>query len=456
MFDLLAKVALPANRNDLAFYNVTQLAALIKSKKITVVELTRFFIDRLKQHGDKLHCVISLQEETALQQARLLDEEIKKGKYRGVLHGIPYGVKDLLAISGTKTTWGAAPYKEQVINETATVVEKLNNAGCVMLAKLSMGELAMDDEWYGGLTRNPWDLNEGSSGSSAGSAAAVSAGLLPFAIGTETWGSIISPSTRCGITGLRPTFGRVSRYGAMALSWTMDKIGAMAHTAQDCAIVLNTMGGKDNKDPYSVQYPFNYNAHWDVKKLKVGYLKNMFYKPYAERANDSATLEQYRKLGMQLQPVSWNTDSIPVDEMSIILFAEASAAFEELTLTNKDDMLARQFKGAWPNYFRSGQLIPAAQYIQASRHRTLLQQRVYNMLKDYDVVICPTWGGNQLLVTNLTGNPAMCFPNGFTAKGKPTSITLIGNLYEEGKLVALAQAFQNSTAYNKQHPPAFQ
>ena len=443
-------VRMPKNIEDITYYSIGELAQLIKTKKISSTRLTQFYIKRLKRYGPKLHSVITLTEERALKQAKKADEEIAKGKYRGMLHGIPFGVKDLLTSKGYNTTWGAAPYKDQLINEDATVIKKLEKAGAVLCAKLSMGELAMDDVWFGGMTRNPWDTTKGSSGSSAGSASSVSAGLLPFAIGTETWGSIVSPSTITGVTGLRPTYGRVSRTGAMALSWTMDKIGPICRNAEDLAIVFNAIYGKDGIDPTLYDAPFNYHTKIDLKKLKIGYLKNDFAKKYSFHQNDSLALKKLEELGAQLIPIE--LPEIAANDIEIILTAEAGAAFDELTRTNKDDMLARQFKGAWPNIFRASRFIPAVEYINANRIRYLLIQEMQKLMEKIDVYVAPSWEGNNLLLTNLTGNPCVVVPTGFTTKGALTSISFMGRLFDEGRVIAVAKAFQDATDYNKKHP----
>jgi len=449
-------VELPADKNELAWYSVADLSVLIKTKKISSVDLTKFFLARLKKYGDTLHCVISLTEERAMKQAQKADEELAKGIYHGPLHGIPYGIKDLFAVAGYKTTWGAGPYKDQVIDSDAEVVKKLDEAGAVLVAKLSLGSLAMDDVWFGGLTRNPWDLNQGSSGSSAGSASATAAGLVPFAIGTETWGSIVSPCNHCGVTGLRPTFGRVSRTGGMALSWSMDKVGPICRSAFDCALVFNTLRGPDGMDQCVTDYPFNYNSITDLKKLKVGYLKSLFDMDDENRANDSITLNEFRNMGINLMPVALpDSATIPVKSLAIILVAEAAAAFDDLTRSNLDDKLNLQDKNAWPNIFRGAQFIPAVQYIQANRLRYKLIQEMFNTIKDFDVIIAPSFGGNQLLLTNLTGNPCVVVPNGLDKKGHPTSISFIGNLYDEATLLSFARMFQDNTSYDNQRPPLF-
>ncbi len=447
-------VSLPENRNDLAFYRVAELAQLVKNQRITSLELTRFFLDRLKRYGDTLHCVITLTEDLAIAQATRADAEIAQGKYRGPLHGIPYGVKDLLAVEGYKTTWGATPFQDQVIHETATVVKKLEEAGAVLVAKLSMGALAMGDVWYADTTRNPWDLQQGSSGSSAGSASATAAGLVPFSIGTETLGSIVSPSTRCGTSGLRPTYGRVSRTGAMALSWTMDKIGPICRNAADCALVFQAIIGPDGIDQTLVDLPFNYKSTPNFEELKIGYFKEAFDADYSTKKNDKKTLAVLRKMGARLTPVSF-PDTLPVSSMQIILNAEAAAAFDELTRSNRDTLLVRQNRGAWPNLFRQARFIPAVEYIQANRIRYLLIQEMQQLMSQYDLIVTPSYGGNQLLITNLTGHPVVVVPNGFNQRGTPTSISFIGNLFDEATILAVAALYQQETEFDDLHPRLF-
>ncbi len=451
---LPTEVKLPDNINDLAFYPVYKLAVLIKSKKITSTQLTKLYLTRIKKYADTLQCLITLLEDSALRQAKIADEEISKGKYRGPLHGIPYGIKDLLSVEGIETTWGAAPYKGQVLEETATVVKKLDEAGAVLLGKLTLGALAMGDIWYGGVTKNPWDLKQGSSGSSAGSASATVAGLVAFAIGTETLGSIVSPSTRCGATGLRPTFGRVSRNGAMALSWSMDKIGPLCRSSLDCGIVLNAIRGADEKDASTKNTAFNYNAKADVKKLRVGYLKSLFDANYPTKNNDLKTLEIIKSLGVELVPVDISTE-LPLSAVRLMLSAEAAAAFDELTRSNRDSLLTDQRKWAWPNTFRAARFIPAVEYINASRIRTEIIQEYYEKTKNFDVIVAPSFGGSQLLLTNLTGNPCLVIPNGFNEKGSPTSISFLGKLFGEANLILFGKKIQDATEWDEKKPPLF-
>jgi Asp-tRNA(Asn)/Glu-tRNA(Gln) amidotransferase A subunit family amidase len=457
----------PSTAEDVAFSPVTELAKLIRSKQISSTELTKLYLERLRRYDPVLQCVITLTEDLALAQAKKADEEIAAGKYRGVLHGIPWGAKDLLAVPGYPTTWGAEPYKDQVRKEKATVAAKLEEAGAVLVAKLTMGALAWGDVWFGGTTKNPWNVKEGSSGSSAGSASASAAGLVGFAIGTETLGSIVSPSTRCGNTGLRPTFGRVSRYGAMGLCFSMDKIGPITRSVDDCALVFYHIHGADPLDPFAVEQPFAVPGPDDFRKLRVGCVEDLFEEDRAKNAEkdedkerlresqafDKRTLEVLRGLGVKLKPIKLPT-SVPVEPLGVILGTEASAAFDELTRSGRDDMLKRQVVDAWPNVFRQGQLTPAVEYIRACRFRTLLMAEMEKLFADIDVYVCPSFGGKNLLITNLTGHPAVVLPNGFHAKsGTPASITFLGGLYGDDKALALARAVQNATDFHKKRPP---
>jgi Asp-tRNA(Asn)/Glu-tRNA(Gln) amidotransferase A subunit family amidase len=451
-------VQLPANKNELAFYCIEQLASLIKNKKISSLALTQFFIERIKKWGDTLQCVISIQEDMAYAQARKADAELAQGKYRGLLHGIPYGLKDLFAVKGTKTTWGAAPYQNQVIDEDAFVYTKLKEAGAVLVAKFTLGALAMGDYWFGGRTKNPWNLNYGSSGSSAGSASATVAGLVPFAIGTETWGSIVSPSTTCGATGLRPTFGSISRTGAMALSYSLDKVGPICRSAADAAVVFNYIHGTDGKDGSAVNKPFNYTPNKDIKKLKIAYAKNYFDKIKDTSRNEFKVLEEFRKLGVQLIPVNFPDSGVyNFNIMDVVIGVECAAQFDEMTRLNIDDVLTRQAKNDWPNQFRTARFVPAVEYINAQRHRYTLMQKVNEVMQQYDVIICPSRGdGNQSAITNLTGNPVVCVPTGFDKKfNLPTGISFVGNLYDEATILSIAQAFQKATIWEEAHPARF-
>ena len=444
----------PANRNMLAYYPVSMLAELIRTRQVSSLELTEFFLERLKKYNSQLNCVITFTDDLAIASAKKADAEIAAGLYRGPLHGIPFGVKDLLAVKGYPTTWGAAPYKTQQFDESATAVQQLQDAGAVLLAKMSLGELAMDDIWFGGLTRNPWDPEQGSSGSSAGSASAVSAGLLPFAIGSETWGSIVSPSTRCGVTGLRPTYGRVSRTGAMALSWTMDKIGPICRNADDCALIMQVISKKDPRDPAQYDLPFVYPCKTELKKLRIGYLKSAFENDTLNRANNLMALENIRKMGVEPVPMELPGD-LPLQSLGLILEAEAATAFDELTRSGKVDELTRQEKGYWPDLFRRARFIPAVEYLQANRFRTQLITEFDALFSKVDIIVSPSMDDAQSLMTNLTGNPCIVVPNGLYDGKHPGSISFIGNLFSESLLISFAKAYQDATPYEEMHPPLF-
>jgi Asp-tRNA(Asn)/Glu-tRNA(Gln) amidotransferase A subunit family amidase len=454
----VVRAKLPTQQSDLAFYSIDQLAHLIKTKQISSVALTSFFIERIKAHGPTLQCVISVQEDIALAQARQADKEIAAGKYRGLLHGIPYGLKDLFAVKGTKTTWGAAPYKDQEIDEDAYVYAKLKESGAVLVAKFTLGALAMGDYWYGGRTKNPWNLNYGSSGSSAGSASATVAGLVPFAIGTETWGSIVSPSTTCGATGLRPTFGSISRSGAMALSYSLDKVGPICRSANDAAIVFHYLHGTDGKDLAAITMPFNYQANRTMKGMKIAYAKNYFDKIQDTTRSEWKVLADLKKQGVQLIPVEFPDEkAYPFNIMDVVIGAECAAQFDEVTRKNIDDQLTRQTKYDWPNQFRTARFVPAVEYINAQRHRYVLMQKVNEVVSQYDAIICPSrGGGNQSAITNLTGHPVVCVPTGLDAKsGLPTGISFVGKLYDEGTLLRIAQFYQDHSAHDEVHPDKF-
>ncbi|MFN6090547.1 MAG: amidase [Cyclobacteriaceae bacterium] len=455
---LVKEVSLPETDTQIAFLSVTELSVLIKSGKITSTRLTQIYLDRLKKYKDTLLAVVTITEELALKQAAKADLEIKQGIDRGVLHGIPYGIKDLFSIPGYKTTWGAEPYQNQVIDETASVVKSLDDAGAILVAKLTSGALARGDVWFGGKTKNPWDLKQGASGSSAGSASATSAGLVAFAIGTETLGSIIAPSARCGVTGLRPTFGAVSRDGCMTLSWSMDKAGPIARSAQDCAIIFNVIKGKNNseQDRSVVDYPFSFNPPLTLKGYKIGYFKKLFSKKDSTKVkvNDSISLEKFKELGAVLEEVKM-PDSIPFEAFDIILRAEAGASFDELVREHRDRLLSEQTKESRANSLRQSRFISAVEYLQANRHRTVLVEKFNAMIKRYDFIISPTNGEHVSLATNLTGHPAITIPNGFDKNNRPTSISLIGNLYDEGPLLEAAYLFQQATGFEEKHPARF-
>lgn len=459
----------PGSDDDLAFSPVTTLASLLRGREISSVELTRLYLARLKRYDPKLLCVISLTEDLALKQAETADRELASGIDRGPLHGIPWGAKDLLAVPGYRTTWGSVPYKEQERPEKATVVSRLEEAGAVLIAKLSVGELAWGDVWFGGTTKNPWNLEQGSSGSSAGSASAAAAGLAGFTIGTETWGSIVSPCTRCGASGLRPTFGRVSRHGCMALCWSMDKIGPIARTLRDCGAVFQAIHGADGLDACAVDRSFEWPTGKDARSLRVGFVQSLFEEDRAAgdeetdeetktrarewQANDKRTLDELRELGVTLVPIELPKDP-PIMPLSIILGAEAATAFDDLTRSGRDDLMVRQIANAWPNVFRQAQLTPAVEYIRANRVRTLLMRAMEKSLEAVDCYVCPSYGGDNLLANNLTGHPCVVAPNGFTSKdGTPTSITFVGRLHGESDLLGLGTAWQEATDYHLKRPP---
>jgi len=452
------RVSRPRNLEDAAFWPVTQLAELLRMRQVTSVELTEMYLARIRRYNPKLKCVVTLTDDLALRQARQADQEIASGHYRGPLHGIPYGVKDLFAVKGYPTTWGAAPFKDRVIDVDSTVVTRLRDAGAVLVAKLATGELALDDIWFGGQTMNPWDTSMGSQGSSAGPASATAGGLVGFSIGTETWGSILAPSAICGVTGLRPTFGRVSRYGAMALSWTMDKTGPMCRSVEDCALVLHAIQGTDNLDLAAVDVPFNWDAALDVRKLRVGYLKAAFddtRQTPQVNANDRAALDKVRSLGIEL--VEFKLPDHPSVDPRVILNGEAIPSLRDPLETHPAE-LARQDRIASQNTFR---FIPAADYVQANRARTLLMKAMDKLMSNLDVYLLPYDYGDYTPnpvaerstgITNLTGHPSVTLPHGFDEKGHPTGLTFIGKLFGEPEMLALAKAYQDSTAWHLKHP----
>jgi Asp-tRNA(Asn)/Glu-tRNA(Gln) amidotransferase A subunit family amidase len=441
----------PERDEDLAFMSLADLAGLIRTRQITSTELTKFSLERLKKFDPKLHCVVTLTEERALREAKRADEELRAGKWRGSLHGIPYAAKDLLDTKDIVTTWGVSLNTNRIPKKDATVIKKLEEAGAVLVAKTSLGELAMGDIWFGGLTRNPWDIEKGSSGSSAGSASAVSAGLVPFAIGTETLGSIVSPSTVCGITGLRPTFGRVSRAGAMTLCWSLDKIGPLARTAEDCALVFDAIRGSDEHDPSTIDASFKFQKARAVKKLRVGMVKSDFEKAEGNQTNDLKTLEVLRNLGIELKEVQW--PKLPDGSLYLTLSAEAAAAFDELTRSGDDDKLVQQERGKWPNSFRAARFIPAVEYIQGMRLRARLIEEMNKLFADLDVIVAPTWRGKQLLYSNMSGHPSIVIPNGLKSGSNPASICFLGKLFGEAEIIQLANAYQAVTDFHRQRPP---
>ena len=442
----------PERLEDVAFWPVTKLAELVRTRQVTSTELTRMYLDRLKRYDSVLECVVTLTEERALAQARRADEEIAAGRYRGPLHGIPWGAKDLLAVRGYRTTWGAEPYVDQVIDEDATVVRRLDEAGAILIAKLSVGALAMGHVWFGGSTRNPWNLEQGASGSSAGSAAATAAGLVGFSIGTETLGSIVSPSTRCGTTGLRPTFGRVSRYGSMQLSWSMDKVGPICRTVEDCALVFDAIHGADGLDPTARDVAFDWDPNVRLSNLRIGYLKSGFEADRPNREFDDAALETLRGLGAELVPFEL-PNRIPVAPLRLILNAEAAAAFDDLTRSGRDALMEE--RSSWPATFRQARFVPAVEYIQANRLRTMVMRDLNEAMRDIDVFVTPSFARDLLVMTNLTGHPAVVLPNGFTDQGTPVSISFVGKLWGEAETMAVARAYQEATRFYEQTPGAF-
>ncbi|MGE0589889.1 MAG: amidase [Cyclobacteriaceae bacterium] len=452
-----SNVVRPESDATLAFMTIPELAALLRSGQITSTELTKIYLDRIRQFDDSLQSVITITEDLALAQAEKADQEIKSGHFRSLVHGIPYGIKDLFSVPGYKTTWGAAPYKDQQLNEKAAIVSKLEEAGAILVAKLTSGALARGDVWFGGKTKNPWDLKQGASGSSAGSGSATSAGLVAFSIGTETLGSIISPSTRCGVTGLRPTFGAVSRAGGMSLSWSMDKAGPICRSAQDCAIVFNIIKGRNNSetDRSTVDYNYGFNPPADLTGYKIGYFKELFDKDTTKvGSNNGAALALLRQLGASMEELSIPNE-IPYDAFDIILRAEAGAFFDELVRTHGDREMVEQDKSSRANSLRQSRFISAVEYLQANRFRTKLIEEFYAITKDYDILVSPTFGSRQSLITNLTGNPAISIPTGLDSLGHPTSITLLGNLYDEKPLVEAAFLFQQASEHDEMHPKRY-
>lgn len=427
----------PEAADDLAFAPLTTLCQLLRTKQVSSVELTKLYLDRLKKYDPLLKCVVSFTDDLALKQAAAADKEIAAGTYRGPLHGVPWGAKDLIAYPGYKTTWGAGHFKDQTLDVKATVAKKLEDAGAVMVAKTTLGSLALGDQWFGGMTRNPWNPKQGSSGSSAGSAATVAAGLVGFAIGSETLGSIVSPSTRCGVTGLRPTFGRISRHGCMALTWTMDKLGPMARTVEDCALVFGAIHGADANDPTAVDRPFDWPGKKKLKELRVGVF---------ERTPD-ATKEVLTDLGVTLVPMKLPDEAWAGTISSVILDCECAAAFDDLTRAGVKDGIGT----FWANTFRSYRFVSAVDYLRANRLRTKLMQAMAKAMDAVDVYV----GGNDLVLTNLTGHPTICLPNGFTKAGDakvPTAITFTGRLYGESDLLTVAKAYQDATGFHTERP----
>jgi Asp-tRNA(Asn)/Glu-tRNA(Gln) amidotransferase A subunit family amidase len=445
-------VSRPSTDEALAFLPVTHLARLIETRQVKPSELTELYLSRLVKYDPILHCVVSLTSELARAQARQADDEIAAGSYRGPLHGIPFGLKDLFAVRGTKTTWGASPWKDRIIDNDATVYSKLRDAGAIMVAKLSTGALAVSAKWFGGVTRNPWNTNEDASGSSAGSGAATAAGLVGFSIGSDTGGSIVQPAERNGVAGLRPTFGRVSRYGGMTLAWTQDTVGPLCRSAEDCAIVFNAIYGPDGKDNSVIDVPFGWDASADVRKVRVGYLRSAFTgqpretaRQAATRRNNEAALSLIRGLGVQVVP--FDLPDVAMPAIDFIRWAETAAAFDEPTRSGTlRDVESGPEESSRPADIRTGRFIPAVEYIQANRYRMRVMEQMAAAMSDLDLFV----GANPAL-TNRLGLPILSVPSGFV-EGSPTALQMTGKLFGEPELFVLAHAFQSRTDHHLKHP----
>jgi Asp-tRNA(Asn)/Glu-tRNA(Gln) amidotransferase A subunit family amidase len=469
-----SRVPLPASKDAIAFAPVWQLARWIESRKLTSTQLTEIYLRRLERFDPKLHCVITLTREHALAQARAADGEIAAGHYRGPLHGIPWGAKDLLDTAAIPTTYGAEPYRNRVPAADSAVAARLNAAGAVLVAKLSLGALALNDVWFGGQTMNPWLLEEGSSGSSAGPGAAVAVGLVGFAIGSETGGSIVSPSMRCGVTGLRPTYGRVPRTGAMTLCWSLDKLGPMARSVEDTMLVLNAISGPDAGDVASVPSHLDFDAGAAVQGLRVGYFPGWMKEAPATDV-DRAALEAVKKLGMV--PVEVAIPDWPYDSLNLILFAEGAAAFEELTLSHQVDELKAQAPDAWPNTFRQARFLSAVDFVQADRLRRKVAMEMARVFSEVDLLLVPSLRDEMLVITNNTGHPSLTLRAGFvevsearsdwapdpqhplpkfsTPRRVPYGVTLIGRLFDEGTLAQAGLVLEKAFAVAGERPPGF-
>jgi Asp-tRNA(Asn)/Glu-tRNA(Gln) amidotransferase A subunit family amidase len=469
-----ADVPLPANDADIAYATVAQQARWIESRKLTSERLTNIYLDRIRRLDPKLRSVITLTRDLAVQRARAADREIAAGRYRGPLHGIPYGVKDLLDTAGVATTWGAEPYRDRVPTTDATVITRLNDAGAVLLAKLSLGALALNDIWFGGQTMNPWLLEEGSSGSSAGPGAATAAGLVGFSIGSETGGSIIAPAMRCGVTGLRPTYGRVPRTGAMTLCWTLDKLGPMTRGVEDSMLVLNAIGGPDAGDVASVPSRLDFDATAPVTGLRVGYVKSWMNDAPATDV-DRATLDLVGKLGMVPTPIE--LPNWPYESLNVLLFAEAAAAFEELTLSGRAGQLKVQVPDAWPNLFREARFLSAVDYVQADRLRRKVADMMSGVMSKVDLLLVPSLRNEMLIISNNTGHPSLTLRTGFVNVAQarsdwapdpknplptfdpprrvPHGVTLIGRLFDEGTIARAGMAIERAANVMGERPGGF-
>jgi Asp-tRNA(Asn)/Glu-tRNA(Gln) amidotransferase A subunit family amidase len=447
----------PSDLEEVAFWPLTHLAWLIESRQVSSVELTRMYLARLLRYDPILECVITLTADLALEQAERADQELADGRYRGTLHGIPWGAKDLLAKSGYPTTWGSEAYRDQTIDMDATVVQRLEEAGAVLVAKLSTGEIARGDRWFGGKqTKNPWKTDEGSGGSSAGPGAATAAGLVGFSIGSETTGSIVGPSQTCGVSGLRPTFGRVSRHGVMPVSWSLDKVGPICRSVEDCAVVLDAIRGPDGQDLAVTDHPFNWDGTRSLEGIRVGYLQAAFEGERrgdngdAARANDLSTLDVLRGMGVDLRPVRL-PESAGMNALQMLLVDEA-AAFDELVLTGRVDLLIQDRNEPEDMLMRVARLIPAVEYLQMNRQRMLMMQETAEALRSVDVYLAPHGAGPTTSANNLTGHPGITVPNGFAPDGTPTGILFVGQLYAEAEVMAVAKAYQDATDWHERRP----
>jgi Asp-tRNA(Asn)/Glu-tRNA(Gln) amidotransferase A subunit family amidase len=447
----------PAAIGDLAFLPITAIAPLLASRRITSTELTTMYLERLQRYDPSLFCVVTLMKDVALEQAAAADKEIRAGRYRGPLHGIPYGIKDLFAAKGAPTTWGAKPYADQVFDYDSTAVVRLREAGAVLAAKLSTGELAVGDLWFRARTRNPWNPERGASGSSAGPASATAAGLVGFAVGTETGGSIVSPASTCGVVGLRPTYGRISRHGCMTLRWTLDKVGPLTRSVGDAALVLQALHGPDGHDDTVADLPFQWDRRRDVKGLRIGFVESEFFassdgddrqQAAARRPLYEAAMDVYRGAGATLVPIT--LPNLPATAIYAILNAEAGAMFDELLRSGAINELADKGPNGRANQLRASRFIPAVEYIRAQRVRTLLLQQMNAVFESVDVFLAPS-GSESVTMTNLTGHPAIVLPGGFV-DGMPVGVMLTGKLWEEGTLLRAAAAFESATEWHRQYP----
>jgi len=489
------RVKRPANLEDVAFWPILNLSHLVRSRQVSSTELTEMYLARLHRYNDKLNCVVTFLDDVARAQAKQADAEIKAGRHRGPLHGIPWGAKDIIAVKGYKTTWGSGAYKDQTIEEEASVVEILREAGAVLLAKLTTGELASGDQWFGGQTKSPWNLAEGSSGSSAGPASATAAGLVPFGIGSETSGSILSPSGRCGVTGLRPTFGRVSRYGVMTLSWTQDRLGPLCRYAEDCAVVMSVIAKPDGRDLSVSELPFNWNARLDVRKLRVGYLKDAFDEttnPVSKKF-DEAAMAQVEKLGVKLIAMKVPEGNADAGSFGV----ESAAFFDELVRSGRDKQMSNPGRAS---SFRTSRLMPAVEYLQAQRARAMMMAKLAEATAEVDVYLVPAnmggggggrggrgrgaaaavtaegtppatgaaapgrgagrggggfqqgAAGRHFNMANIAGYPAISVPHGFQESGSPTALTFYGQPFKETEILALAKAYQDASGHHLKHP----